>query len=111
MQRGNRRQPGAGFVYWAHEARRLHGRDQVDEFEGDVFNANREAPVEFWKETEEAVQENLGRSGENRLAGEGELEARSRSLSQPEADRSAQAQKCRGEDEADEARCGRTDQG
>ena len=104
MHRGSRRQPGAGYRYWAHEG-------HVDEFEGDVSNAKREAPVEFWKETEEAVQENLGRSGENRLAGEGELEARSRSLSQPEADRSAQAQKCRGEDEADEARCGRTDQG
>ena len=61
MHRGNSRQLGAGYKNWAHEARRLHGRDQVVR---DVSNAKRETPVEFWKETVEAVQENLGRSGE-----------------------------------------------
>ena len=79
-------------------------RDHVDEFEGATSSAKREAPIEFWKETEEAVPENLGRSRENRLAEKGELEARRRSLSQPEPDRSAQAGKCRDEDEADEAK-------
>ena len=74
-------------------------RDHVDEFEGAMSNAKREAPIEFWK-TEEAVPENLGRSRENRLAEKGELEARRRSLSQPEPDRSALATKCQDEDEA-----------
>ena len=82
-------------------------RDHVDEFEGAMSSVKREAPIEFWKETEEAVPENLGRSRENRLAEKGELEARRRSLSQPEPDRSAQAGKCRDEDEADEAKIDR----
>ena len=47
----------------------------------------------FGRRLEETVQENLGWSGENRLAVEGELEASRRSLSQPEVDRSAKVKK------------------
>ena len=48
---------------------------------GDVSNAKREAPVELGeRKIEEAAQENLGWSGENQLAEEGELEAKRRSL-------------------------------
>ena len=52
--------------------------------EGNVADVKREAPVELWKKKiEEAVQENLGWSGENQLAEVGELEAeRSTRLSQ-----------------------------
>ena len=64
MQCGNRRQPGAGIKYWPHEARGLHSRQQVDEFEGDVSIAKREPQSSFGR--------NLGRSGENRLAEDGE---------------------------------------
>ena len=69
---------GGEDKYWAHEARRLHGRDQVDEFEGDVSDVKREAPVGFWKKTkkiEEAVQENLDWSDDNQLAEVGEMES------------------------------------
>ena len=43
-----------------------------------VSKAKRDAPVEFWKEKkiEEAVLDDMGRSGENSLAGEGESEAK-----------------------------------
>ena len=36
MHRGNRRQPVAVYNHWAHEIRRLHGRDQVDDLEGNI---------------------------------------------------------------------------
>ena len=100
MQRGTRRQPGAGYKYWAREARRLHGRHQVDDVEGDVYHAKKGASVEFGKKIKEAVQENLGWSGESQLAEKGELDTKIRSPSQSEADRSAQAEKCREENKA-----------
>ena len=34
MQRHNSQQPGARYKYWAHAIQRLHGRDQVVDFEG-----------------------------------------------------------------------------
>ena len=39
MQRDNRRQPGTGYKYWAHQIQRLHGRHQVVDFEGNVVES------------------------------------------------------------------------
>ena len=38
MRHGNHRHPDAGYKYWAHEARRRHGRDKVDDFEDQLRN-------------------------------------------------------------------------
>ena len=102
MQRVNRRQPGVGCkcmgtrnstVGWPRSGRRAeiscwtcsttspYTVPDATFLVGDVSNAKREAPVELGeRKIEEVVQENLGWSGENQVAKEGELEATRRSL-------------------------------